>query len=77
MQQGKSSEQDLQGEVSDTAWSVYLKPGEEIDTSDALEIDGYRYEMVADPWEVRNPSTGLVSHIECLTRIAKGAGVAS
>jgi hypothetical protein len=56
------------GELSDTLWDLYLLPGTDIRTEDAIVVDGAEYEMVGDPWAVRSPFTKRESHIEATVR---------
>src|SRR5688572_27377107 len=68
LQQRARSEDDLQGELSDTSWLLILPAGTAIDTGDAVTIDGKTYELVGDPWQARNPRTETVEHIEATLR---------
>lgn len=77
LQQQRRDEQDDQGETSDTTWLVILPAGTEIDTGDAIQIDGYVYELVGAPWRARNPRTQAESHVEATARRAAGAENAS
>lgn len=72
-----SEEPGGQGELSDTLWSLFLPAGTQIDTGDAVEVDGALYEMVGSPWPVRHPLTGVESHVEASVRRTAGAGSAS
>lgn len=56
------------GELSDTLWKLFLLPGFDLRTSDVIEVDGVRYELVSDPWDARNPRSGAMSHIEAVVR---------
>lgn len=59
-------------------WVVFVDPmGEdeggylievELEGSDRVEIDGRTYELIGPPWPVRNPRTGVVTHIEAQAR---------
>lgn len=68
LQQRQRSEPGDQAEFSDTNWVLFLLPDEAIDTSDVVTVDGHVFEMVGDPWVVRNPRTGVDSHIEATVR---------
>jgi hypothetical protein len=66
------------GEVSTTMWLLVLPPGTNIDTSDAVVVSGDEYELVGEPWNVRNPRTGQQGQVEAtLKRVAGGDGGAS
>lgn len=62
------------GETSVTEWDMFFRAGETLDTGDAVEVGGAVYEVVGDPWIVRNPVTGKVSHVEATARIAGTGG---
>lgn len=71
LQQVKRAEPNDQGEISDSSWLLVLPAGTEIDTSDGVIADGQVFEVVGAPWRVRNPRTGLRSHVEAsLRRVA-------
>lgn len=57
-----------QGELSDTQWLLILPAGTAIRTGDSVTVDGEVYELVGDPWHVRNPRTRTESHVECAVR---------
>lgn len=62
-----------EGEVSDTHWLLILPADSEIDTGDAVSIEGRTYELIGDPWFARNPRTQLLSHVECTLRRTAGS----
>lgn len=68
LQQRQRSEPGDQGEFSDTAWLIVFPAGTVIDTGDGVIVDGHIFEMVGDPWEVRNPRTQVASHVEATVR---------
>lgn len=72
LQQRQRTEPGDQGEVSDTTWLLVLPAGTTIDTGDAVEVAGERYELVGAPWPARNPRTGLESHVEATVRRTAG-----
>lgn len=72
-----TEEDERLGETSDTLWNVYLPAGTLVSTAAALEIDGQTFELVGEPWAVRNPRTGVESHMEARVRRVAGAGDAS
>lgn len=55
---------EYEGNLSETAWLVVLPAGTEIGAGDMVTVDATNYEVVGDPWEVRHPSTGALTHIE-------------
>lgn len=61
------------GELSDTHWLLILPAGTQIDTSDAIIADSRRFELIGDPWPVRNPRTGSESHVQATVRRTAGA----
>lgn len=73
LQQRKRDEQ-ADHDASVTDWLLVLPAGTVVDTDDAVLVDGRRYEVVGDPWNVRNPRTGRESHVEATVRRAAGAG---
>jgi hypothetical protein len=74
VQQRQREEPAALGEISDTRWVAFLPAGTEIDTGDAIDLDGDLYELVGDPWRARNPRTGAESHVEATVRRVAGAG---
>lgn len=77
LQQQRRDEPDDQAETSDTTWLVILPAGTEIDTGDAVQVDGHVYELVGAPWHARNPRTQAESHVEATARRTAGAENAS
>jgi hypothetical protein len=73
--QRADEEPDDGGEVSDTRWTGFFPAGTELNTGDAVRVEGIgTLELVGDPWVVRNPRTQSFSHLEVPLRITKGAG---
>lgn len=76
LQQTRREEAPDAGETSDTRWKLFLLPEVrdeanepvEIDTGDAVEVDGRVYELIGDPWLVESPFTGRKSHVEVTCR---------
>ena len=68
IQQRRRDEPADQGELSSTDWLGFFPAGTALDTGDAVQVDGERFELVGDPWPVRNPRTRAVSHIEASLR---------
>ena len=56
------------GRLQQTGWRVFLPAGVDLTGWDALRIDGDLLELVGDPWPVRHPRTGVVSHVEAEVR---------
>ncbi|MES2867614.1 MAG: hypothetical protein V4703_12800 [Actinomycetota bacterium] len=73
LQQTRRDEPSAAGELSITTWAVFLPAGTDINTGDVLIVEGREYEIVGDPWEARNPRTGLMSHVEATCKRARGA----
>jgi hypothetical protein len=70
LQQMSRTEQAAHGDFSDTLWRLWLPATVRLRTEDAVAVDGLVYEVVGDPWEVRNPREGAVSHVEATLRRA-------
>lgn len=68
IQQRARDEDELAGELSDTLWTVFFLPGEQVGTGDQLIVDGQVYEFVGEPWDARNPRLQAASHIEATVR---------
>jgi hypothetical protein len=73
LQQQKREERGDQGEVSTTDWVLFLPAGTDIRTGDAVTIGVDQYQMVGDPWAVKNPRAGDISHIEASVRRVAGS----
>lgn len=74
LQQQRRAEPGDDSEMSDTNWILFLLAGTDVNTGDGVICDGQLYELVGDPWQVRNPRTQLQSHIECSVRRTAQAG---
>lgn len=66
-------------EMSDTTWLLVLPVGTDIDTNDSVVVADMpggpsSFELVGEPWPVRNPRTGAESHIEATLRRTAGGG---
>lgn len=72
IQQKQRSETADEGETSDTTWNIYFPPGTDVNSGDAVVIDGSEYELTGDPWEARNPRTQALSHMEATVRRTAG-----
>jgi hypothetical protein len=75
LQQRRTDEHD--NTVSDTDWVAFFLPTEDVRSGDAVLVDGFKYEVVGDPWEARNPRTQAASHIEAGLRRTAGSEDAS
>lgn len=73
LQQRQRTEPGDASELSVTTWALFLPAGTDVNTGDAIIIDGAEYEFIGDPWEARNPRTQEVSHIEATIRLAAAA----
>lgn len=70
-QQPRRADAETTDDLSDTLWLGIFLPGTAIDASDAVTVDGLKYEVSGAPWPARNPRTRAVSHIEAnLRRVA-------
>lgn len=65
-----SATEDHGDAVESNTWRLFLPPDVPVRGWDAIELSGtgWRYEIEGDGWEVRNPRTGLVTHIEATVR---------
>ena len=71
---GRSGEPPAQGEAADTSWAAFFPPGTQLDTGDAIEVEGIgTLEVVGAPWPARNPRTQVESHVEATVRRTPGA----
>lgn len=74
-QQRADEEPGDEGEMSDTKWVGFFPAGTELQTADAVRVEGIGVlELVGDPWAVRNPRTQTISHLEVPLRRTAGAG---
>ncbi len=68
-------EPEAEGEMSDALWLGIFPVGTELDTSDSVSaVPIGRMEVVGEPWQVHNPRTHLVSHVEVNLRRTAGPG---
>lgn len=77
IQQRSASERGESGEVSDAEWRLFFLPTVDLTTASAVQVDGEVYEIVGEPWTVRNPLRKTDSHIEVKARRTAGAEDAS
>jgi hypothetical protein len=73
LQQRRREEHEDGGEISDTLWNLFLPFGTEIDTGDAVEVNGQRYELAGEPWTAQEGSRSLW-HVEATVHRTGGAG---
>ena len=73
LQQRDREEPGSMGEVSDTEWLLILRPGTALHSGDVISCDGEDYEVTGEPWQVRNPRTQALSHVEATVRRTAGA----
>lgn len=73
IQQRSRTEEDDQGELSDTLW-LGIFPGETVlRTGDEVRVEGIgNFELVGDPWPARNPRTQVEEHVEATLRRTVG-----
>ena len=74
LQQIRRDEPDDKGELSDTRWLCILPAGTDVTTGDAILCDGRIFEVVGDPWNAVDESTGVVHHIEATLRKTAASG---
>lgn len=74
LQQRRRDEPALQNELSVTEWDAFFPAGTVAHTGDGLLVDGAEYEFVGDPWPVRNPRSGAISHVEATVRRSAASG---
>lgn len=70
---GRTSEPQANGDMSDTDWMGIFLPGTEIGSADTVTSEGTVFEVVGDPWQARNPRSGVVQHVEIPLRRTAGA----
>lgn len=73
LQQRTREEPAAAGEFSVTDWLLFLPAGTQLDTGDAVQVDGAVYELTGEPWHVRNDANGRESHVEVSLRRAGSA----
>lgn len=59
-------------EISSTKWLLILPADTAIATDDTVVVASVAYEVDGEPWVVRSPWTGTVSHVEAALRRAEG-----
>ena len=64
LQQHPGSDSESEDQVSANRWALFLPAETESGSADTVTIDGEDYEVLAEPWNARNPRSQTVSHIE-------------
>lgn len=72
LQQTKRDELPVGDETTRTDWLLVLPAGTALRTGDVAIVDGLQYEVVGDPWRLRNPRTQAESHVEATCRRVAG-----
>jgi hypothetical protein len=75
IQQQRTGEQD--DAVAQTDWVGFFLPGESLDSGDAVLLDMSEFEVIGDPWPVRDPFTQTESHVEARLKRTAGSEDAS
>lgn len=70
LQQQRRDEPAGQGDLSVTTWLLILPAGTTLDATDLVTVDDVDYEVLGDPWNARNPRTGLDEHVEATLKKA-------
>ena len=63
-EQRSSSSTGPEAQVLQARWKLMLPAATPINGWAKVELDNRPYEVVGFPWYVRNPRTGLISHVE-------------
>ncbi|MDP2710791.1 MAG: hypothetical protein Q8O56_06195 [Solirubrobacteraceae bacterium] len=64
LQQRERTEVEDRGEIGRSEWLLVLPAGTPIDLGSTVTIDDRAFEVSGEPWHVRNPRTGQLSHVE-------------
>jgi len=54
-----------------SSWKVFLPSGTDVDAFDRINFGGQVFEVDGEPWQVFNPRTGAVSHLEAKLKVVK------
>ena len=68
IQQARRTEGDLEGELSDTRWTIWFPAGTEVQTDDAVEVGGFVYELVGGPADWEHTMSPGMEHVEASAR---------
>lgn len=72
VQQQDRSEPSQHPDVSNSNWLAFFQPGTVVHAADSLIVDGVEYEVLGEPWPVRDPLSTLGDHIEATVRRVAG-----
>lgn len=73
LQQVRRTELGVDDEIPSGEWTAFLLPDEDVDSDDAIAVVGIgEFEIVGDPWKVRNPLAKADSHVEVSLRRTAG-----
>jgi hypothetical protein len=76
--QQRSRDEASDTDVSDTQWLGIFPAGTELDSGDAIVVEGLgEFELDGAPWPARNPRTQAESHVEATLRRTAGPGAGS
>lgn len=73
LQQRQRNEDDGHNELSESSWLLVLNADETISARDAVVVSGERYELLGEPWDVWNPLTQQIKHIEATVKRTSSA----
>lgn len=48
-----------------TDWQAYLPAGTSIHPMDFITYGGQKFQVSGEPWQVYNPRTSAISHVQC------------
>lgn len=65
LEQTATTEDITSRQTTVTSWQAYLPPGTAIHPMDFLTYNGQKFQVDGEPWQVWNPRTATVSHIQC------------
>jgi hypothetical protein len=68
LQQAQTTEFRDGRQLQVSTWNLYLPSGEDPAGWDEVELDGQVWTFEGDPWTVRHPRTGALSHVESRVR---------
>lgn len=60
------------GAISVTEWLAFFLPDEDIRPEDSLILDEDEFQVIGEPWKVRNPRTQAFSHIQAKLELIEG-----
>lgn len=71
LQQQSRNEEGGGRHVLEGVYRLFVEPGASVVGWDRVTIGGVDYEVDGPPWQVRNPRTGTISHVEATLRRAR------